>query len=228
MSRLLTLAEEKKTRLVLSADVTSSKQLLDLADLLGPKIVCLKTHIDILSDFTPEVPRRLKALADKHGFVLFEDRKFADIGSTVQKQYAEGIYKIADWAHIINAHPLPGPGIIDGLREKKTPQTLGCLLLAEMSSKDNWLTPDYTERCVKLAEAYPDYVLGFICQKRLHPNFLHFTPGVNLSQKGDKLGQQYRTPQQAIEEDGCDFIIVGRGIIGHPNPLEAAEAYRYN
>lgn len=226
--RLLKITEDKKTNLCVSADVTRSEELLEIADTLGPLICVLKTHVDILQDFTADVASGLKELAVKHNFLIFEDRKFADIGNTVKHQYEGGLYRISSWAHIINAHALPGPGVLQGLGAVGKPLGHGCLLIAQMSSQGSLATGDYTQAVVKMAEDHTDFVFGFISGSKISekPGLVHMTPGVQMLTGGDGLGQQYSSPEDVICTKGSDIIIVGRGIVASSDRLRAAEEYR--
>eukprot|EP01083_Nonionella_stella_P013503 38009_1 len=236
--RMFEIMERKKTNLCVSADVHTKVELLALAEKVGPFICCLKTHIDILDDFDSDLIDQLKSLSKRHDFLIFEDRKFADIGHTVVRQYAGGVYRIADWAHVTNAHALPGDGIVRGLKEGAASVQAGLtgtngidrglLLLAEMSSKGSLCTESYTKATVEMAERHPDFVIGFITQRRLtgSPGLLHLTPGVKLGEKSDTLGQQYNTPRTVILDRSCDVIIVGRGVYRSDDPVEAAKQYR--
>jgi uridine monophosphate synthetase len=110
------------------------------------------------------------------------------------------------------------------------------LLLAEMSSEGHLMTPEYQQKTLEIARKNRDFVMGFIAQRSLNTepedNFITMTPGCQLppvgqeGQKlGDALGQQYNTPRKLVFEQGCDVIIVGRGIVRASD--RASEAARY-
>ncbi|KAF3842922.1 hypothetical protein F7725_001771 [Dissostichus mawsoni] len=228
-AKLLNIMEEKSSNLCVSLDLTSSEELLQLADSLGPLVCILKTHVDILrSDYTADFNQKLQALAEKHNFLIFEDRKFADIGNTVKHQYDGGVYQISSWSHIVNAHVVPGPGVVQGLGAVGKPLGRGCLLIAQMSSQGSLATGEYTQAALKMAEDHSDFVIGFICGSKItkRPEFIHMTPGVQMKAGGDGFGQQYTTPEEVLCNKGSDVIIVGRGILEAPDRRTAAESYR--
>ena len=226
--RILLLMEAKQSNLAVSADLSDPQAILALAEQVGPYICLLKTHIDIVADFNQKFIDDLTTLAEKYNFLIFEDRKFADIGAIVQQQFGGGIYHINRWAHFINAHALPGPGVITGLKSAKYFIEQGLLLIAEMSSQGHLMTKDYQQAVLAMAGQYLDFVVGFIAQHRLSetPGFLTMTPGIHSETLGDALGQLYITPQAAIIENGSDVIIVGRGIYRADVPQQAASQYR--
>lgn len=80
-SYLLHLISIKRSNLCISADVHSTSALLRLAEEVGDSICVLKTHADIVDDFSERTIRGLNEISRRKRFLLFEDRKFGDIGS---------------------------------------------------------------------------------------------------------------------------------------------------
>ncbi|KAL8842086.1 MAG: hypothetical protein Q9176_002778 [Flavoplaca citrina] len=115
-SYLLSLISIKHSNLCVSADVHSTSILLKLAEEIGDSICVLKTHADIIDDFSDRTIKGLQEIAKRKNFLIFEDRKLGDIGNTVQSQYTRGPLRIATWAHLTNAHIFPGPAIIPALQ----------------------------------------------------------------------------------------------------------------
>ena len=225
--KLLETMDLKQSNLCVAVDVPSCSQLLSIAANVGEYICCLKTHADILQDWTPEVGVKLRELANRFNFLLFEDRKFADIGTTVSHQFHGGPFRISSWADLVTVHALPGPGVLQGLENRVDVDSSYCdnrpkgaLILAQMSSSDNLLSEDYGKKCVEMykqcrAKNMDVPPVGFIGQTKMvsdDPNFIQMTPGVSLVSKGDNLGQNYVSIDNAIQERGADVIIVGRGI----------------
>jgi len=157
--------------------------------------------------------------------MIFEDRKFADIGNTVSLQYSQGIHKIVEWADIVTVHAVPGPGCVAGLKAATGGRVRGGLMLTEMSSKGNLCTREYQAAAISMARDHNDFVLGFIAMRPVAEGFLTLTPGVQMASKGDSLGQVYREPRNVIKE-GSDVIIVGRGITGAKDVKVAAQLYQ--
>lgn len=218
--KLLETALAKQSNLIASADVTTTQELLDLAEKVGPHVIALKTHIDIISDFEYEKTiTPLKALAAKHNFLLMEDRKFADIGNTQELQFTSGVFKITDWADFVTSQ------VIGGFESLDCFKNVGVVAIIGMSSKGALTTSAYREEALKIASSHPN-VIGGVSQNALPEEMLLFTPGVNLADSGDGKGQQYNTPEHVFKTLHTDFIIVGRGIYKAENAEQAAQTYK--
>ena len=219
--KLLQIALEKRSNLIVSADVTSTQELLELAEKVGPHIVALKTHIDILLDFNfDETIVPLKELAAKYNFLLMEDRKFADIGNTQELQFSYGTYKISQWADLVTAQVIAGYESLDCFRN------VGVVAILGMSSRGTLTDENYREEATKIALSHPN-VFGGVSQHKIPNELLLFTPGINLADSGDNKGQQYHTPDYAFTQLEADFIIVGRGIYKSEDAEKAVLKYKF-
>ncbi len=232
--RLIENIKAKKSNVVLSLDVTKSGEFMKILESTADHICMLKTHIDILEDFSRQFIDELQILCKEKKVLLFEDRKFADIGNTVRMQYRSGIYRIADWADFVTVHLIAGEAILDGLFEGLSQRS--SFLLAKMSAKDNLISENYTRKVIEIGKRRSSVVSGFIghgqtideiasLRRKFPADLLLLMPGVQLGNKGDNLGQSYITPEMAIS-GGADAIIVGRGITHSQNPSDAVKRYQ--
>ncbi|UEQ78959.1 orotidine-5'-phosphate decarboxylase [Chryseobacterium arthrosphaerae] len=218
--KLLETALMKKSNLIASADVTTTQELLAFAEKVGPHIIALKTHIDIISDFDYEKTiTPLKEIAAKHQFLLMEDRKFADIGNTQELQFTSGVFRITDWSDFVTSQ------VIGGFESLDCFNNVGVVAIVGMSSKGALTTASYREEALKVAQSHPN-VIGGVSQNKLPEELLLFTPGVNLADSGDGKGQQYNTPEHVFKTLHTDFIIVGRGIYKSEDAEAAAITYK--
>ncbi|XP_076298787.1 uridine 5'-monophosphate synthase-like isoform X2 [Lasioglossum baleicum] len=226
---LFNLMEAKESNLCLAADLTKAESILEITDLVGPHIVVLKTHVDIVEDFSHNFTNKLKNLASKHNFLLMEDRKFADIGNTVSLQYRDGIYKIAEWADMVTVHAVAGKTIVYGLTKalENVKEPRGIFIVTQMSSEGALTNNEYVANALTIAHS-SNLVTGIVCQSNnicLNPAWIQLTPGVKLAPSSDDLGQQYNTPESVVNS-GADLAVVGRGITEAEDKLAAALEYK--
>lgn len=223
--RLLDIARKKKSNIIASIDLTKSNDILKLLDNIGHQICAVKLHVDIIEDFTKDFIVELKELAYWNEFMVIEDRKFADIGNTQLMQISGGIYRISDWADFITIHLIGGESTFKAYREWESDKKPALIPILEMSSEGALTGGEYKEAGKNFLNEYSD-IIGVVCQKsEVGKGLLKFTPGINLKDKGDNKGQQYNTPEWAINELGSDFLIIGRGLYQSEDPVSELEKY---
>ncbi|NCG42624.1 MAG: orotidine-5'-phosphate decarboxylase [Euryarchaeota archaeon] len=233
--RYMEVACRKQSLVCLAADRSTMAGLNQLIDEVGQYIAALKTHVDLVDDWTADSWAAFCAKAEAADLIIFEDRKFADIGKISRNQMA-GVYDIRSWSDLVTAHLISGPDIVDGLQAgwADVNRQGGVLLLAQMSSRGNLLNPQYTAQVVEKGKAH-DGVFGFIgngsrpdelreLRNTVGEAKMIWTPGVNLAVGDGDMGQRYGDPAQAVNA-GSDCIIVGSGIHTADNPSQQAAKY---
>lgn len=202
----------KKTNLAVSLDTCNILNVIILLKQIGEYICMAKIHFDIFLDVNRNSVIEIYRLAHDMNFMIMDDRKYADIGSIVERQLQISRFHYGKMDYI-TVQSVFGPGTLSGLKIECQTGGIGCFLVAETSSKNSLITTEYSRRTIGLANEFQNIVSGFICQKTTgDEGFLHLTPGVNISEKDDSHHQGYRNVEKAVLEDGCDIIIVGRGI----------------
>jgi len=227
---------DKQSMVVLAADRYTMAGLTELLEGVSPYVAALKTHVDLVEDWSAESWAEFCEKAKDADMLIFEDRKHGDIGKIARDQMG-GVYDSRSWADLMTAHLISGPSVLDGMAEGwlNVGRQGGVLLLAQMSSAGNLLEiPGYTDAVVNAGKEHPA-CFGFIgngsranelaeLRSKVGEIKMIWTPGVNLVTGDAELGQRYGDPTEAVLA-GSDGIIVGSGIHRADNPAEAAKSY---
>lgn len=215
--QLRNIIQIKDTRICLAADVSSVEDLLEIADTLGPYICILKLHYDIIPQFhEKKCGEKLIELRNKHNFLIWEDRKYADIGSIMEKQIR---LNVIPWANIVSVHALPG---LESL--KAIPKEVGIIAIGELSCYENLIDWGYTERVVGMTIQLEN-IVGFVGQRdfRFGQDALMFVPGIGRTKgEGDNKGQRYSS---IMDKSFADVFVIGRSILNSDNRVETIKQF---
>ena len=212
----------RKGPLCVAADVTTTSELVELVEKIGPEISILKMHVDIITDFNDNTIFEIRRLKAKHNFIVWEDRKFADIGAVVKEQIHGGIYKISSWADLISMHVISGPDIL------KQAGDCHVIVITSMSSNKTLADEEYEKKCISMIEKQHDCkIFGIVTQNNVesfYSKFLKIVPGINISKKTtDNLGQKYSDIEN---KKWADVFVVGRDIVRNPDPHSKTIEYK--
>ena len=225
-NRLQQIMAFKQSNLCLAADLPTLAEVIELVKQIGQYLCLVKLHADLYPDWSLDRRQQLQKIAEEQNFLLWEDRKFADIRHIVNRQYRDSLYQIDQWAHLVSAHLISGPDSIADIE-------CGVLVILEMSSQPNLYSPELAKTILSWTQQ-SNQIVGWVCQRspsrlqlqqaNLHrQDYLCVSPGIHLSQT-QQLDQRFRTPLQAIT-DGIDIMVIGRGIIAADDPIQAVQDY---
>lgn len=218
---------------IVALDYADLDSVLAMADQLDPSQCRLKVGKELFTRCGPQVVDLLQG----RGFDIFLDLKFHDIPNTV----AGAVKAAADlgvW--MVNVHAAGGSRMMvaakEALRDFPAPPLLiAVTVLTSMDQRDLQavgISCKPEQQVARLARLTRECGLdGVVCsaqettmlRSELGSDFQLVTPGIRPadSARGDQ--RRIATPRSAIES-GSSFLVIGRPITQHAQPLQALQA----
>lgn len=227
-----------REKIILALDLSDPDHALRIVDNFSEHVNIFKVGLELFLSGGPEIVRKI----NKRGKRVFLDLKFHDIPNTVIKAALQatrlGVY-------MFNVHTSGGfemmkrckDALVDlSLKENlERPKIFGVTILTSLSNDmvKNELCVYHSLRThvkhlSKLAkDSGLDGVVASAQEVRMirehfGKGFLIITPGIRASWSPPDDQRRTMTPREAIRE-GADYIVLGRAVLGHPEPLKAIE-----
>ncbi len=219
-------------RIIIALDFKDEASTLALVAQLKPSLCKLKVGKELFVRCGPSLVKKLI----KQGFDVFLDLKFHDIPNTVAAA-CQAAADMGVW--MVNVHASGGRKMMTYAKEaieqcQHKPLLIGVTVLTSLSRQDIseiGLDLEPSEQVLRLAKlAYDSGLDGVVCspqeasmlKQNIAQDFYLVTPGVRP--KGADIGDQQRimTPSQALAQ-GSDYLVIGRPITAHPEPIQALQ-----
>ena len=229
---------ENKGKLILALDVSEYDYAVELIDRFRDVIEVFKVGLELYTVAGPAIINEIH----KRGRKVFLDLKFHDIPTTVSKA---GIAAARLGVFMFNVHASGGLDMMRKCREDVVnlclrenidkPRIIAVTVLTSMSQetlkKDIGVQHSLNTHVRHLSALALNAGLdGVVASAReaamirghCGRGFLIVTPGIRPSWTLPDDQSRTMTPKQALAQ-GADFLVMGRAILNHSNPMKAIE-----
>lgn len=227
-----------RKKLIIALDISSQQDAIKIVDLLQDYVDIFKVGFELFASSGFSVIEEIH----KRGKKVFLDLKFHDIPNTVSRASAS-VTKLG--VYMFNLHTSGGFEMMKRCKETayetahklniKPPKIIGVTVLTSLTNqilKDELSITHGVKSHVKTLSGLAksaglDGVVASaheisLIKKSTGSDFLVVTPGIRPSWSPPDDQKRTSTPKEAIKE-GADYIVMGRSILRHQDPIKAVE-----
>ena len=227
-----------KDKLIIALDVSTPEKALDIVDMLGDDINIYKVGFELFFSTGPSIVEKLHAKGKR----VFLDLKFHDIPNTVSKA---AVAAARHGVYMLNLHASGGLAMMKRCRDTVNdvcakenlphPKIIAVTVLTSIDSEtlkndlcmQHGVKAQVRQLSSMAQKAGLDGVVASpqeisIIKNACGKDFLVVTPGIRPSWVPPDDQHRTATPQTAIKE-GADYIVMGRGVLKHEDPVRALE-----
>jgi orotidine-5'-phosphate decarboxylase len=224
-----------RDRIIAALDTADTAQAVRWVEQLSGAVGAFKVGLEFIH---AQGPAGIRAVQAAGAGRLFFDGKFSDIPNTVAGA-VRSTCALRPW--LLNVHAMCGGAAMRAAREAADqsgadrPLVIAVTVLTSLDQAALaaiGVQGGVEEHVVRLARLAQDSGLDGVVASPLEiegirsacgPDFLIVTPGVRPAGSASHDQARFATPREAVR-NGADYLVLGRAILGAPEPRPAADA----
>ncbi|KAK7588087.1 hypothetical protein V9T40_005332 [Parthenolecanium corni] len=184
--KLFRLILEKKTNLCVDLGLSSTDDIVETADLIGPYVCIIGIHLDACEKLNKKQIAALRKSAAIHNFLIMDDRKLSETGSVLLDQ----LRKILNIVDLVTVLPLPGNDILkemNAIADEKPDK--GIFFTGSLLTEDAFLKASFEKKVVTMGLDQNKSLLGFVTHQNssIPTNYVHMMS--DMRSTGSSIGK---------------------------------------